>query len=95
MFCKKLKKIDIGGCPKLLALLNQYDNAGGFGQTKGGPGISTGAKLYNGTKLLIRKKKPTAIAFKKKSVTVTRKQMQNYSPYDLGIYLTFKPAGTV
>ncbi|MBR6220337.1 MAG: hypothetical protein IKQ80_07230 [Clostridia bacterium] len=32
-FCKKLKKIDIGGCPKLLALLNQYDNVGGFGQT--------------------------------------------------------------
>ena len=91
----KLKKVDIGGCPKLLKLLNQYDGEGGFGEMKGGPGLAVSGKLYNGKKVAAKTAKPTAIAFKKSKLTVTSKQLNKYSPYELGIYVTLKPAGTM
>ena len=93
--CDRLKKLDIAGCPKLIALLDKYDGQGNFGQFKGGPVLSTSAKVYIGKKLAVKTRKPTSIAFKKSSVTLTRRQLANRSPYDLGICLVMKPAGTM
>lgn len=96
----KLKSLDIGGCPILKKAVKQLRWAssadaayGSFDDNSGTMLLRAKTKLMNGTKVLRKYAKPTAVAFTKKSVKVS--VGGNFTLDDLGVFIKTTPANVV